>query len=161
MNYSVSMRLCVFVLLVLVPSVQALEFNQAYIRAMPPSVPNTAIFGTLENKSKKPIQLIRAELRDTAKVEFHTHVMNNGVMQMRPMEQGLMLQPNEKVTLKPGGKHLMVFGVKQQWQPGTVLPLVLIAADGQSYEYNVKVASQQQKLQKHESHQQHKHQGAH
>ena len=44
--------------------------------------------------------------------------MVNGVMQMRPLKDGLMLKPGETVELKPGGEHVMMTGLKQPLKMG-------------------------------------------
>jgi hypothetical protein len=44
--------------------------------------------------------------------------MVNGVMQMRPLKDGLELKPGETVQLKPGGEHVMMTGLKQPLKQG-------------------------------------------
>ncbi len=45
------------------------------------------------------------------RVELHTHQHDNGVMKMRRLDR-LALPKGEAVEFKPGGHHLMLFGVK-------------------------------------------------
>jgi copper(I)-binding protein len=38
--------------------------------------------------------------------------MNNGVMTMRPMKNGLSISAGQSVTLAPGGYHIMMMDLK-------------------------------------------------
>ncbi len=44
--------------------------------------------------------------------------MNNGVMTMRPLDKGLLIDPGKTVKLAPGGSHLMLFDLKKPAQAG-------------------------------------------
>jgi periplasmic copper chaperone A len=46
-------------------------------------------------------------------------------MKMRALSEGVEIKPGETVTLKPGGVHLMLFGLKQQLLPGATVPVTL------------------------------------
>ena len=46
------------------------------------------------------------------RVEIHTHEHDGDMMRMRRVE-ALDLPPGERVTLAPGGLHLMIFGVER------------------------------------------------
>ena len=60
------------------------------------------------------------------RVEIHeTEMTDQGVMKMRPVEDGLALPAGETVTLKPGGKHIMVMGLDGELAKGATLPLTL------------------------------------
>jgi copper(I)-binding protein len=60
------------------------------------------------------------------RVEIHeTAMTDQGVMKMRPVEDGLALPAGETVTLKPGGKHIMVMGLDGELAKGATLPLTL------------------------------------
>ena len=58
------------------------------------------------------------------RVELHTHTMDEGVMRMRKVEE-IVLPAKGHVELKPGGLHLMIFGLKRQIKKGEMLPLKL------------------------------------
>jgi copper(I)-binding protein len=51
--------------------------------------------------------------------------MNNGVMTMRPLENGLAIEPGKTVMLAPGGYHLMLFDLNSPLKQGEKVPLTL------------------------------------
>lgn len=58
-------------------------------------------------------------------VELHTHLEEDGVMRMRPVE-AIPVGPGEKVQLKPGGLHIMLIGLKGPLKEGKRFPLTLV-----------------------------------
>jgi copper(I)-binding protein len=50
--------------------------------------------------------------------ELHEMSLDNGVMKMREVGQGVEIKPGEKVEFKPGGYHVMFMGLKQQLVQG-------------------------------------------
>jgi copper(I)-binding protein len=58
-------------------------------------------------------------------VEIHEMSMTNGVMKMRPLDNGLEIKPGETVELKPGGFHMMFMDLKQQLKQGDALKVTL------------------------------------
>jgi copper(I)-binding protein len=51
--------------------------------------------------------------------------MNNGVMTMRPLDKGLVIEPGKTVKLAPGGYHLMLFDLRNPLKQGDKLPVTL------------------------------------
>jgi len=51
--------------------------------------------------------------------------MNNGVMTMRPLDKGLVIEPGKTVKLAPGGYHLMLMDLKTPLKQGDKVPLTL------------------------------------
>ena len=50
---------------------------------------------------------------------------NNGVMTMRPVENGLSIPAGQSVTLAPGGYHLMLMDLKGPLKKGDKVPVTL------------------------------------
>ena len=71
----------------------------------------SAIFMTINNKGAAD-KLIKAESATAKKVELHTVVDNNGVMEMRPVET-MDVPANGTLVLKPGSYHVMLLGLNQ------------------------------------------------
>ena len=44
--------------------------------------------------------------------------MDNGVMKMRPLKDGLEIAPGQTVELKPGSLHIMLLDLKQPLKEG-------------------------------------------
>ncbi|MEM9600516.1 MAG: copper chaperone PCu(A)C [Pseudomonadota bacterium] len=63
-------------------------------------------------------------------IELHTHTMTDGVMAMREVE-GIDIPAGESVVLRPGGFHLMMFGMALE--EGQVdAPVTLTYANGET-----------------------------
>ena len=58
-------------------------------------------------------------------VEIHEMSMTDGVMKMRPLNNGLEIKPGETVELKPGGFHMMFMDLKQPLKQGDTLKATL------------------------------------
>ena len=91
--------------------IDSLTADMAYIRAPIPGHSMTAAFLTLKNSGKESCTLISAKSTFAEKIEFHTHQHVDGMMKMRPVES-VKVASNSTLKFKPGGLHLMLFGVK-------------------------------------------------
>ncbi|MFB1489825.1 MULTISPECIES: copper chaperone PCu(A)C [unclassified Thiocapsa] len=106
-----------------------LSIGDPYARAVPPGQPNSAVFMSLENQTAENQALVGAESAVSEIVELHTHVEEGGMMRMRRIEK-IEVPAGETVTLKPGGLHVMLIGLKQPLEPGDAVDLTLIFEDG-------------------------------
>ena len=97
-----------------VPPVAA---SNVWVRATVPAQQVTGAFMTLTSVS---------DLKLVSAVEIHQMSMENNVMQMRALPDGLALPKRVPVELKPGGYHLMLMGLKTQMKAGARVPLTLI-----------------------------------
>lgn len=98
--------------------------ESAYVRGMPPGQMNTTAYMQLVNNSDKPLKLYGAKAAWAERIEVHSHTMSDGVMRMRKVD-ALELAPAAKVSLEPGGYHLMVFGLQRRLNDGEDLILDL------------------------------------
>lgn len=57
-------------------------------------------------------------------VAIHASEISGGTMRMHAMEH-LEIPPGRQVTLKPGGMHLMLMGLREPLREGDRLPIVL------------------------------------
>lgn len=57
-------------------------------------------------------------------LELHETTAEGGVMRMRPVPM-LALEAGRTIEFKPGGYHLMVFGLKQKLTEGETFPVTL------------------------------------
>lgn len=102
-----------------------LVITQAWSRATPNGAKIGGAFLTIENKGSTADRLIGGSGDISARVEVHEMTMNNGVMTMRPLEKGLVIEPGKTVKLAPGGYHLMMFDLKGQLKQGDRVPITL------------------------------------
>jgi hypothetical protein len=102
-----------------------LVITQAWSRATPGGAKIGGGYLTIENKGAAPDRLIGGSADAAGKVEVHEMAMNNGVMTMRPLDKGLMIEPGKTVKLAPGGYHLMLTDLKHPLKQGDKLPITL------------------------------------
>ncbi len=79
---------------------------------------------TLVNTGKEADRLVGASGEVSAAVELHTHLMEDGVMKMRPIK-AIEVNPGEPAVFRPGGLHIMLIGLKKPLVAGQTFPLRL------------------------------------
>jgi copper(I)-binding protein len=102
-----------------------LVITQAWSRATPGGAKVGGGYLTIENKGSAPDRLIGGSAEIADKVQVHEMAMNNGVMTMRPLDKGLVIEPGKTVKLAPGGLHLMLLDLKSPLKQGDKLPITL------------------------------------
>jgi periplasmic copper chaperone A len=102
-----------------------LVITQAWSRATPGGAKIGGGYLTIENKGSVADRLIGGSAEIAGKVEVHEMAMKNGVMTMRPLDNGLSIEPGKTVKLAPGGNHLMMFDLKSPLKQGDKLPVTL------------------------------------
>ena len=102
-----------------------LVITQPWSRATPSGAKIAGAYLTIENKGTAPDRLVGGTGDVAGRVEIHEMAMDNGVMKMRPLEQGLAIEPGKTVKLAPGGYHLMLFDLKSQFKQGDKVPVTL------------------------------------
>ncbi|WP_029008867.1 copper chaperone PCu(A)C [Azospirillum halopraeferens] len=95
-----------------------------WARATAPNARVGGTYMTLTNDGEAVDRLVAASSPVAEKVELHTHLMDNGVMRMRPVD-GIEVAPGEPSVLRPGGLHVMLIGLKQPLAQGSRFPLTL------------------------------------
>jgi hypothetical protein len=102
-----------------------LVITQAWSRATPSGAKVAGGFLTIENKGSAPDKLISVSAEIAGKAEVHEMTMDNGVMKMRPLDKGLVIEPGKTVKLAPGGYHLMLQDLKGAFKEGEKVPVTL------------------------------------
>lgn len=100
-----------------------------YIRATPPGQTNTAMFLTVKNATDRCRTLVGVSSSLADRVELHGHRMENGLAVMRPVRR-IAVPAGESVTLRPGGLHVMLLGIRQPIKPGDRAAVTLLFEDG-------------------------------
>ncbi len=101
----------------------SIEVSAAWARATAGSAPGGA-FMTIINKGPSDDRLIAASTTVARTAELHETKQENGVMKMTPVP-ALEIKAGTKVTLAPGGLHIMLTGLKAPLKQGESFPLVL------------------------------------
>jgi len=98
-----------------------LQIGQPWSRATPKGADTGAGYLTIKNTGTTPDRLVSVTLSDATKVQIHQMTMDNGVMKMRELADGLEIKPGETVELKPGGFHIMFMGLKAPLSKGEMV----------------------------------------
>jgi copper(I)-binding protein len=102
-----------------------LVITQAWSRATPGGAKIGSGYLTIENKGAAPDRLISGSTDVADKLQIHEMATTNGVMTMRPLDNGLTIEPGKTVKLAPGGYHLMLFDLKNPLKQGDKVPVTL------------------------------------
>ena len=98
--------------------------TKAWVANLPPTQTTTAAYMTIENKGKDKEELLSVTTPVAAAAEIHQMSEGNGMMHMA-MLKSLTIPAKGKVTLSPGGYHLMLVNLAKPLKKGDVVPLYL------------------------------------
>src|SRR5882757_3546648 len=96
----------------------SIEIQHPWSRATPKGATVAGGYMKLINTGGTPDRLIGGSTEVAGKFEIHEMSMDNGVMKMRPLADGVEIKPGETVEFKPGGYHLMFVGITQPVEQG-------------------------------------------
>ncbi|MBB2972086.1 DUF1775 domain-containing protein [Mesorhizobium sp. RMAD-H1] len=103
----------------------SIDISGPFLRAMVPGAKVGGGFVTLENEGKDADRLVGASSPAARRVEIHEMTMENDVMRMRQLKDGIEVPAGGKVELKPGGLHLMFMDVAKPFREGDTVPVTL------------------------------------
>jgi len=112
-----------------------LRIEGAWVRATIASQRTTGAFMTLTS----PIDatLVGVHSPAAGKLELHETKMPGGVMKMRAIDR-IALPAGKPVALEPGGKHIMIFALKEGLAAGNRPPLELeVESAGKNSRYRI------------------------
>jgi periplasmic copper chaperone A len=110
-----------------------IKVDGAWMRAVPPSVSDTAIYFTITNLGKERVALTGGKTPIADSVEpMITTKSGEGAKQELGMEpvDSLEVPPGGKLVLEPGGNHLMVMGLKKHPAEGEKINLTITLEPG-------------------------------
>ncbi len=102
-----------------------LVLYDAFTRAMPPTARAGGGFVTIVNTGMNDDRLVSAASPAAEAVQLHTMKMDNGVMVMRELENGVELPAGKAVALKPGGMHIMFIDAVAPFAEGETVDVTL------------------------------------
>lgn len=115
-----------------------LDFDSAWVRALPPGQQMTAAYGVLSNRQSDTMTLVSFASDRFADVSLHRTVSVGGVSRMQPVDQ-IRMEAGASVILAPGGMHLMLMAPVGKIAPGDRVRLSFISDSGVHYEFSVAV----------------------
>jgi copper(I)-binding protein len=103
--------------------------RDAWVREPSPSRDVTAAFAVIENAGREARAIVSASAAQAEKVELHEMKKDGEMMRMSPVER-IEVPAGGRTELKPGGLHLMLFGLKKRLAAGEVIALEIALDDG-------------------------------
>jgi len=101
-----------------------IHIMKPWSRPLPAVSVNGAAYMTLVNKGSVPDRLLSISTPAARKAELHNHIMEGGLMKMRPVGT-FEITPEDPSVLQPGGLHIMLMGLSQPLVDGNSFPLTL------------------------------------
>lgn len=111
-----------------------------YVRAMPPSVPNTAAYITLENHGPAT-RLIAVEAPFAKEAQLHTLIDEDGMIKMRQVD-GFDIDSHGSLVLSESGNHIMLLGLTAPLAEESKVDLILTFSDGKQQLISLPVKKQ-------------------
>jgi len=102
-----------------------IEITDAFARATLPNAPVAGGYLTITNKGTEDDRLVSATSPAAGKVELHEMSMQNDVMKMAPLPDGVAIAAGETVSLSPGGVHIMFMQLAKPFVEGESVPITL------------------------------------
>ena len=132
-------RLLLILALLYAPGALAeLEFSDAWIKNLPPTIPVRAGYLTIHNPGSSTVGVIAVTSDAFASVEIHRSFMQDGMMRMEPVE-AIEIEAGSSVKLEPGGLHLMMMMPVEPTVAGEDIDIILQLDDGSRQNLTMKV----------------------
>ncbi len=121
-----------------------LKVESPWVFAVPPGAKDTAAFMTFVNTSTVPVRVTGGKTDVAARVAPMITTKTEGRMGMKDVPY-LEVPAGGRVTLAPGGDHIMIYGLKAPLKPGQNVPLVLTVKPGGTMTINALVLRREPK----------------
>lgn len=105
--------------------VGALKISTPWSRATPKGAGVGAGYFTVTNTGTAPDRLVSGASDASKSVEIHEMAMENNVMKMRELANGIEIKPGETIEFKPGSYHIMFMGLNKQFVQGEAVKATL------------------------------------
>lgn len=96
----------------------ALQIDHPWARATPKGTSVGGGYLKITNTGTTPDRLIGGSSPISGRFEIHEMSMDNGVMRMRPLKEGVEIKPGQTVEFSPGSFHIMFVDLKQPIKEG-------------------------------------------
>lgn len=118
-----------------------LKIGHPWSRATPAGAKVGGGYLTIENTGTAPDRLVSVAAPFAARSEIHEMATKDGIMTMRPLENGVEVPAGGKVEFKPGGYHIMFMELKQPLKQGETVKGTLTFEKAGSVDVEFKVDS--------------------
>jgi periplasmic copper chaperone A len=104
----------------------SLHIETPWARATPKGAQIGGGYVVIKNEGKDADTLVGASFAKASRTEMHQMKMDNGIMEMRPVKDGIEIAPGATVTLDPSGYHFMFLGLKEPLKQGDLVAGTLV-----------------------------------
>lgn len=101
------------------------KVTDSYARSASANAKTGAAFITLMNMSGEDDRLVGVASPAAKRVELHTHIETDGVMQMVHVEEGFPVAAGNMIEMQRGGQHVMFMGLVDGFEQGEMVPVTL------------------------------------
>lgn len=112
----------------------SIEVSEPWARATFALAKTGAAYFSVSNMGKRAVVIdsvsLKADIAMTA--ELHHTVMQNDMMHMQELSEGVKINTGESVDFSPGGKHIMIMGLEGPLLQGKSIVITFHFADGSS-----------------------------
>ena len=98
-----------------------LKIGHPWSRATPAGAKVGGGYLSIENTGSAADRLVSVSVPFAARAEVHEMAVKDGIMTMRPLDNGVDVPAGAKVEFKPGGYHIMFMDLKQQLKQGEMM----------------------------------------
>lgn len=115
------------------------KVSDAWARATFALAKTGAAYLSIENQSNTDVTLLNASVDESiaSMVQIHHTIMENDMMVMQELSEGLVIPKASSVSLSPGGVHIMLMGLQGPLKEKESFELRLYFADESSHIVNV------------------------
>lgn len=106
-------------------AIGTLELRAGFTRATLPNAPVGGGFLTITNNGSTDDRLVTVSSPAAETVQMHEMKLEGDIMKMRALPEGIIVPAGQTVTLKPGGLHIMLMGLKQAFVEGETITITL------------------------------------
>ena len=92
------------------------NFSNFWIKEVVANNKSTSGYFTIENTNDQDERLIFMSSNFSEKTELHNMIVENDIMKMKHLSEGVIIKAKSKLILKPGGYHLMFIKLNEDLQ---------------------------------------------
>ena len=123
---------CATALLCQAAMAQSVEIKNAWVRATVQGQKATGAFMSLSSTDGSRLKSVSSPVAGVA--EVHEMRVEDNVMKMKALPNGLELPAGKTVELKPGSYHVMLMDLKAALPKDSTIPLTLVFVDSKGVE---------------------------
>lgn len=104
------------------------QVDNLWLRAAPPTAKMLAAYVTIDNQTDNDLTLVGAYAPDFGMAEIHKTIEVDGMLKMRE-QKTLELPQQTKITMQPGGLHIMLMMPEKSFKEGDEARICLVYKD--------------------------------